>query len=45
MASNPVERSDRDGIAILTLAHGKASALDVELSLALDDGKLLVHGP
>jgi enoyl-CoA hydratase len=37
MASNLVERTDRDGIAILTLAHGKASALDLELSAALDD--------
>jgi enoyl-CoA hydratase/carnithine racemase len=37
MASNLIERTDRDGIAILTLAHGKASALDLELSAALDD--------
>ena len=26
-----IQRSDRDGIAILTLNHGKANALDVEL--------------
>jgi enoyl-CoA hydratase len=26
-----IERSDRDGVAILRLAHGKASALDLEL--------------
>ena len=26
-----IERTDRDGVAVLRLAHGKASALDVEL--------------
>ncbi|HKO57501.1 MAG TPA: enoyl-CoA hydratase/isomerase family protein [Thermoanaerobaculia bacterium] len=30
-----IERSDNDGIAILRLAHGKASAMDLELSEAI----------
>ena len=37
MASNLVECTDRDGIAILTLAHGKASAMDLELCGAVED--------
>jgi len=30
-----IERTDRDGVTVLTLAHGKAHALDLELCLAL----------
>lgn len=31
-----IERTDRDGIAVLQMQHGKANALDVELCSALD---------
>lgn len=46
-----IERSDNDGIVTLRLAHGKASALDIELieatarvvaELALDDSRAVV---
>ena len=30
-----IERSDKDGIAILTLAHGKANTMDIELCQAV----------
>src|ERR1041385_4600928 len=33
--STLIEREERDGIVILRLAHGKASAMDVELMEAL----------
>ena len=33
-----IERKDADGIRILKLAHGKVSAMDIELGEALIDG-------
>ena len=30
-----IQRDDRDGIRILRLAHGKVSAMDIELAEAL----------
>ena len=33
-----IERKDADGIRVLKLAHGKVSAIDVELGEALIDG-------
>jgi enoyl-CoA hydratase len=32
-----IERSERDGVTLLRLCHGKASAMDVELATALAD--------
>jgi len=32
-----IERQEKDGIVTLRLAHGKASAMDVELCHAIDE--------
>ena len=32
-----IQRDDRDGIAVLTLDHGKANAVDIELFEALGE--------